>query len=139
MEFPQELSGQLSALTDALDDPGTDLEAMLAVLVDDLTAAVPSYLGLIMTMHLGDDLVMLTAIDADRAAAAGASLQMPLDPLVGAGPGSKVVFYAGTAGAFVDLAADAFRAHGQEGQVVLDGHRTIPPPLNSGCAGSTAP
>ena len=36
MDFPRALSRQLSALTDALDDPGTDLQAVLAVLVDDL-------------------------------------------------------------------------------------------------------
>ena len=46
MNFPASLSQQLSDLTDALDDPGTDLQAILALLVDDLTAAVPSFLGL---------------------------------------------------------------------------------------------
>ena len=52
MEFPASLSAQLSELTDALDDPGTDLQAILAVLIDDVTAAVPSFLGLIMTLRL---------------------------------------------------------------------------------------
>ena len=44
MEFPASLRAQLSELTDALDDPGTDLQAILDVLIDDLTLAVPSFL-----------------------------------------------------------------------------------------------
>ena len=45
--------------------PGTDLQAVLAVLVDDLTVAVPSFLGLTMTLRLGGDPITLTAIDED--------------------------------------------------------------------------
>ena len=39
------LTDQLDALTAALDDPGTDLQTILEVLVDDLSAAVSSFLG----------------------------------------------------------------------------------------------
>ena len=46
------LTQQLGDLTITLDDPGTDLKAMLDVLSDDLTAAVPSYLGLTLTLQL---------------------------------------------------------------------------------------
>lgn len=134
MDVPRALSEQLSALTDALDDPGTDLQAVLAVLVDDLRAVVPSFLGLRMTLRLGGDPITLTAIDADRETAASASLQLPLDELAGAGPDSVVVFYAGSPGAFVDLAVDTRRAYGLDGQVVLDSH-LIPATDASGVTG----
>lgn len=122
MEFPASLSAQLSALTDALDDPGTDLEAILAVLIDDLTAAVPSFLGLRMTLKLAGEPVTLTAIDPLDVRAARSSLQLPLDPLAGAGPDSIVVFYARDVDAFALLAAETRRVYGLDGQVRLDQH-----------------
>lgn len=124
MDFPASLSQQLSDLTDALDDPGTDLQAILAVLIDDLTAAVPSFLGLAMTLRVDGESVALTAIEAGALRAARSSLQLPLDPMAGAGPGSGVVFYARDADAFAELAADARRLHGVDGQVLLD--RNLP-------------
>ena len=127
MDFPRPLSEQLDALTNALEDPGVDLRAVVAALADDVTAAVPSFLGLTMTLLLDGHPVTVTAIDADLAAAAGASLKLPLDPLAGAAPGSSVVFFAGRPGAFVDLAADTRYAYGLDGDVVLDGHLTTFP------------
>ena len=122
MEFPASLSAQLSELTDALDDPGTDLQAILAVLIDDVTAAVPSFLGLRMTLRLAGEPVTLTAVDPGTVGTARSSLQLPLDPLAGAGPGSVVVFYARAADAFVELAADTRRVYGLDGQAQLDRH-----------------
>jgi hypothetical protein len=142
------LSEQLSALTDALDDPGSDLPAILSVLVDDLTAAIPSFLGLTMTLELAHPFT-LAAMDATGADTARTSLQVPLDPrrslldaprqrsappVAGPGPGSSVTFYAATRGAFVDLAADAQLAWGLDGQVLLDQHLPIG---RDGPAGST--
>ncbi len=124
MDFRASLSQQLSDLTDALDDPGTDLQVILAVLVDDLTAAVPSFLGLTMTLRVDGESVALTAIEAGAVRAARSSLQLPLDPMAGAGPGSAVVFYARDVDAFAELAADTRRLHGVDGQVVLD--RNLP-------------
>ena len=46
------MTQQLGDLTITLDDPGTDLKATLDVLSDDLTAAVPSYLGFTLTLQL---------------------------------------------------------------------------------------
>ncbi len=62
MDFPYALCRHLGALTDARDDPRTDLQAVLAVLADDLTAVVPSFLGLSMTLHLDGDPITLTAV-----------------------------------------------------------------------------
>ena len=47
----------------------------------DVTAAVPSFLGLTVTLQLRGRPVTVTAIDADLAAFAGASLELPLGPL----------------------------------------------------------
>jgi hypothetical protein len=135
MEFPRALSEQLSALTDALDHPGTDLQAVLAVLVDDLMIAVPSFLGLTLTLRLGGDPITLTAIDADRAATAGASLQLPLDHLAGAGPDSVAVFYAASPGAFVEMAAETRRTYCLDGQVVMDSHLANPATGVAGLSG----
>jgi len=122
MEFPTSLSAQLSELTDALDDPGADLQAILTVLVDDLTAVVPSFLGLRMTLRLAGEPVTLNAVEPAAVKAARSSLQLPLDPLAGAGPGSVVVFYARDVDAFTVLAADTRRLYGFNGQVQLDRH-----------------
>ncbi|HZM67992.1 MAG TPA: hypothetical protein VFC16_17005 [Nakamurella sp.] len=139
MIFSDALTEQLSTFTVALDDPGTDLQTILEVLADDLSAAVSSFLGLRMTLQLGGIPVTLTAIDTDPALAAGASLALPLAPMTGAGTGGTVVFYARNRGAFVDLAADIRRVPGPGGRVVLDGHLpdTSDPSQRPGITGLT--
>ena len=122
MTFSDALTAQFNALTAALDDPGTDLETILDVLVDDLSAAVSSFLGLRMTLQLDGVPVTLTAMDAGLAVTAGASLTLPLGRSTDEGPGGTVVFYARHPGAFVDLAADLQRVHDPDGQVYLDDH-----------------
>lgn len=127
MDTPKPMSTQLEALTNALEDPRVDLQAVVAALATDVTAAVPSFLGLAMTLLLDNHPVTVTAIDTDVADAAGASLRLPLEPIAGAAPGSFVVFYAGRPGAFVDLAADTRYAYSLDGAVVLDGHLAAEP------------
>ena len=119
MDFPHDVTDQFDVLTDALEDPDTDLRTALAFLVDDLRAAIPSVLGLTATITDAWDTVTLTS---DLPAAAAASLHLPLDKLTMAGPGSTATFYAARPGAFVDLAADIRYAYGLDGQVVIDGH-----------------
>jgi len=115
-----------------LDDLGTDLQAILAVLIDDVTVAVPSFLGLRMTLQVAGEPVTVTAIGPTAARTARSSLHLPLDPLDGAGPGSVVVFYAGNADAFAELARDSRQLDEPDGQVLLDQH--LP-----GGAAATAP
>jgi hypothetical protein len=131
------LDDQLAALTAVLDDPGTDLHTILDVLVDDLSAAISSFLGLTVTLRSEWFPVTLTAIDPDLALAARTSLALPLGRLVGAGPGGTIVLYAGNPGAFVDLAADLQRVPGRDGRVVLDGDLpgTSDPPRKPGVTG----
>ena len=126
MEFPIVLARHLSALTEALDNPGTDLQAVLAVLADDLRGAVSSFLGLTMTVYASGAPITLAAVDPRDALGAGATLLVPLDPL-GAPAGSTVLFYAANPGSFVDLGADTRNLFGLDGQVVIDGHLATDP------------
>ncbi len=121
MEFPHVLCDQLAELSEALAEPGTDLQAILAVLIDDITAAVPSFLGLTMTLQIDGGPVTLTATDPDLAARANASIKLPVGPIAG-GPAGTIIFYAHDPGAFTDLATSTRRAFNLDGQVVLDGH-----------------
>jgi hypothetical protein len=140
MDVPASLSQQLSDLTDALDDPGIDRQAVLAALVRRLSAAIPSFVGLTMTLRVAGEPVTLTAIEPEDLRRARSSLQLPLDPLAGAGPDSAVVFYARDVGAFADLAAETGRLHGTDGQVLLDGQLppapTDPPPVRDDPTGT---
>ena len=127
MEFPHVLSRDLAALTEALDNPGTDLQAVLAVLTDDLRTAVSSFIGLTMTVEVDGNQVTLTTLDSSRARTAGASLQLPLDVFGAGDTRGTVLFYAAHPGAFVDLAADSRRVLSLDGQVRIDGHLTADP------------
>jgi hypothetical protein len=118
MEIPAALAADLKALTDALDEPGTDLETLLHVFGADTRRAVDSYLGLTMTLIIDDFPVTLTTMDPVDVAT---SLRLPLNALCDVGPGSELVLYADKPGAFVDLAADLSFALGlTEGVVTLD-------------------
>ena len=128
MEFSATLVADLKSLTDALDQPGTDLEALLRGLADDARRAVRSYLGLKMTLIVDGHQVTLTAMDelANPGDIATTAL-LPLPALIDAEPGSVIVFYAGKAGAFVDFAADlSFTLGLRLDVIVLDEHLTPP-------------
>lgn len=140
MDIPHHLSARLAELSGALDEPGTDLQAMLAVLIDDLMTAVPSFLGLTMTLPTDDgDEVTLNFLPPVLAGAVSTSLLLPLDALGVSGPGGTIVFYAARPGAFVDLAADTRFAYGLDGQVSLDEHLPSAdnPAASSGVFGHT--
>jgi len=111
----------LPRLTNALDDPATDLTDLVASLHEAFLVAVPSGLGLAMTIAVSPDEVTVSTLDgsADRAAT---SLRVPLGGWTDLGPGSGVVFYAATGGALVDLAADLGWLLDLRDDVVLDGH-----------------
>ena len=142
VDIPDDLIAPLAELTGALGEVGTDRQAMLAVLIDDLVTAVPSFLGLTMTIpQTGNDAagVTLNFLPPELAEAVGTTLLVPLDALGVSGPGGTVVFYAARPGAFVDLAADTRVAYGLDGQVTLDQHLPSPdiPAVPSGMSGHT--
>ncbi|MET3808216.1 hypothetical protein ABIB25_005245 [Nakamurella sp. UYEF19] len=93
-------------------------------MTDDITATVPSFLGLIVTIFLGDDAVTLSTLDSPTAET---SLLVTVATPRG-GPACEVVLYAGHRGAFLELAADSRAVFGDAGQVIVDGH--LPPPTN---------
>lgn len=98
------LTERLSVLTMSLDSPGADLQAVLDVLTDDLRAAIPSFLGLTVTLDQVGGPVTLTAVNLDLALAAEASLEIPLDAINGSATGGTMVCYARQSGSFVTLA-----------------------------------
>ena len=123
------LAEDLDALTEALGDPALDLRSVLKVLSDDLTAAVPTFLGLILTLDYDERDVTIMSFAARTAAFAKASLWWPLMVTGGALPRGNVVFYASAEDAFFDLAEDAGWMFIPDGQAVVDGH--LPPPAGA--------
>ena len=121
MDFPSRLTDQLDALSVALESSGDDLQAILTVLTDDLTAAIPSYVGLSLTVFVGGDPITVDAMNSHPAAA---SIFLPLASPPGRSDGNHIIFYARQPGAFAELAATSSAA-GLDGHVVLDRH--LPP------------
>ncbi len=137
MENSPALVEGLTLLSDALDDPISDLQAVLSVLTDDLAAAIPSYLGLTVTLHVQDDSVILSTLNPGHEDVR-ASLLLPLLP---AGPSEatgSVAFYSGTGGAFTDLADDAKWIFNLHGPPVLDAHLPAAGSAPGGIRGLTA-
>ena len=122
---------------DALNDLGSGAGTPGGSLYDftaALEAAVPSYLGLQLTIVEHDHPVTLTRIATDRTA--HTSLRLPLTALdPRSDPKSRVILYAATAGAFVDLAADlSYVLQEGDDRIVLDAD--LPPStLVSGTTG----
>ena len=133
MDIPVALASDLASLTAALGTPGTDLEALLAGLSESIRLAVPSCVGLSMTVVV--DGFPLTLATVDEVAEVAASMRLPLSALGVAGPGCVVVFYSANPGAFVDLAADAAFALGGD-HPVLDAD--LHPPVATGLGGLDA-
>ncbi len=127
MEFSRALVVQLAVLSEALSDPGIDLQEQLHELGQSVRTSVSSFLGLRMTVVVEDYPFTLTALEAGAdPTAVGASVAITLGAADRTATSSSVVFYAGTPGAFVDLAADAAKQHPSPGAVVLDAHLDDP-------------
>ncbi|MCW2527879.1 MAG: hypothetical protein JWM76_2739 [Pseudonocardiales bacterium] len=110
MDLSPQLTADLQSLTVALDQPGVDLRETVQSLMVQMGHAVPSYLGATVTLSTGGLLASFTVWPESSPQPGSASLRIPLDLLIGAEPGSDIVFYASAAGAFVDLAADLAHA-----------------------------
>lgn len=122
MDLVAALAADLAELSRAIGDPAVDLEADLLAVMTDVHNAVPSYLGLRLTMTVeGRRLSFATYADGAHPSATCSSLRLPLDSVAGTDGGSSMVFYAATPGAFVDLAADlAYALQLDPSDVVLD-------------------
>jgi hypothetical protein len=130
------LAAELEILTAALDQPGADVARSVRQLALNAAAGVTTYLGLSVLVGRSDPPFVFTAL-ADGVAAddIGTSLRVEL-PGVGDGGGRLTVavnLYAGSPGAFVDLAADlAWLTARPLSDFVLDQHLDIPTPSNTG-------
>lgn len=108
MKIGAALAADLSILTAALDEPGADVLHTLRQLSVDAQAAVPTYLGLSVTVDGSDPPFTFTTLEDATAADVRTSLWLTL-PGVGDGrasPSVALILYAGTPGTFVDLTAD---------------------------------
>lgn len=135
MEIAAALAAELGYLTAALDEPGADVGDSLRRLTAGATIAIPTFLGLSVTVVGSDPAFAFTAfVDGAGAGDVGTSLGLAL-PGVGARGLSPVVvvFYAGSPGTFVDLAADlAFLTARPLSDFALDQH--LPGPAEQACA-----
>ena len=106
MDFPTALLRDLLHLSSSVELDEDELGARLAALVAALRAAVTSYRGMFLTVVEGDQAISLSAFDSTEDGAITTSLRLPFAALApGFHVGSRVVFYAASPGAFVDLAA----------------------------------
>ena len=123
------MAAALAILTEALDEPGTDIAHSLHRLTLDAAAAVTSYVGLsVVVSHSDPPFTVTTLADGALAGDVCTSLHVLL-PGIGDGhdPVSvALILYAGTPGAFVDLAADLAWLTGRPlTEVTLDEHLTV--------------
>jgi hypothetical protein len=130
VEIAAALAADLAILTAALDEPGTDVADSLRQLTANATVAVPTFLGLSVTVHGNDPpFTFITWLEGVGTADVRASLRLTLPGIGGAGlrPPVAIVLYAGSRGTFVDLAADlAWLTARPLSDFVLDQH---PPDL----------
>lgn len=99
----------LSHLATALDDPGIDLDAQLALVLDHFSVAIPSLVGLTLTVTVDDCEFSVGAAvpSATEPGSVGSSLMIPLRGVLGpASTAPRLLLLASVPGALVDLAAD---------------------------------
>jgi hypothetical protein len=102
------LAADLGILTAALDEPGTDVAHSLCRLAADATAAVPTFLGLSVTVARSDPPFTFTAfVEGAGMGDVRTSLRLALSGVGDVGlPAVVLVLYAASPGTFVDLTAD---------------------------------
>lgn len=116
MKLSAVLAADLAMLTEALAEPGTDIEQTLHRLALDIAAVTTSFAGLTAAVDVGEvPTTITTLVDSVAPAEVVTSLRIPVSDR------AHLVLYASRAGAFVDLAADLGWLTGQPaGAFVLD-------------------
>ena len=136
MKISAALAADLGILTAALDEPGTDVLHTLHQLGVDAQAAVPTYVGLSMTVDGSDPPFTFTTLEDGTADNVRTSLRLTLQARVGDGraaPSVALILYAETPGTFVDLAADLAWLTGRPpSDLALDQHRSVPAGSDAG-------
>lgn len=131
MEIPPALAADLASLTQTLPDPDVDLHQLLSELARGVTLAVPSYLGMSLSVPTGADTDFRATVLAQSARHEDvrASLRWPLTALSGSRAAGILTFYASRPGAFADLVADLGGSrHLDPGALSLDADLTVPDP-----------
>jgi hypothetical protein len=135
MKIGAALAADLGILTAALDEPGADVLHSLHQLGVDAQAAVPTCLGLSVTVEGSDPPFTFTTLEDGAAGDVRTSLRLTL-PGVSAGrasPSVALTLYAGTPGTFVDLAADLAWLTGRPpSDFALDQHLSVPAGSDAG-------
>jgi len=121
MGLPADLVDDLTTLSDALDDPDINLPDVCGVLTTTFAAAIPGFLGLTVTVHIGDNPPLINTLSPRDRARVRTSLQLSLLPLGAATTTRSVAFYGGTPGAFLALADDVRWIFNLHGPAILDG------------------
>ena len=128
MEIGAALAADLGILTAALDEPGADVLHSLHQLGINAQAAVPTYLGLSITVDSSDPPFTFTTLEDGAAGDVRTSLQLILPGVRDgrASPAVTLTLYAGTPGTFVDLTADLAWLTGRPpSDFVLDQHLNV--------------
>jgi hypothetical protein len=107
------LAADLAMLSEALDEPGADIERTLSRLAGRAAAATPAFGGLTAAVLVDGRWMTITSlVDSASTADIVTSVRIPLRPL-GTALDAYVVMYATRLGALVDLAADLSWLTGQ--------------------------
>lgn len=108
MDVSTALRAHLADLADSIARDAELLYTPLTTLIDELRVAVPSYRGLQLTIvQTGQPVTLTDLLCVETDGEILTSLRVPLRVLGAAyEDGSRVILYAGTPGALVDLAAD---------------------------------
>ena len=140
MVLPTALLAHLHDLTVSIGDDDQDFDDTLLALTTALRSTATSYCGFQLTIVENEWQVTLAAFTDGHDVSAETSLRLPLGMVSPTVDGeSRVVFYAGVAGAFTDLAADLSHALGgvpvdqqlsaadnaDPGGPRVDGHRRV--------------
>ena len=141
MKIGAALAADLGILTAALDEPGADVLHSLCQLGVDAQAAVPSYLGLSVTVDGSDPPFTFTTVEDGTADDIRTSLRLTLSG-VGDGrpsPSVALILYAATPGTFVDLSADLAWVTGRPpSDFALDRHLSVSAGSDTGTSLRTA-
>ncbi len=135
MEIGAALAADLGILTAALDEPGADVLHSLQQLGVDAQAAVPTFLGLSVTVDGSDPPFTFTNLEDGAADDVRTSVRLTLPGVGGdrASPSVALTLYAGTPGTFVDLTADLAWLTGRPlSDFVLDQHLSVPDRSDTG-------
>jgi hypothetical protein len=138
VDLPASLLAHLHELMLSIGEDDQDLDDTLVALTTALRSTAASYCGLQLTIVEDRWSVTLTAF-SDGHGPVGTSLRLPLGLVSQVDGQSRVVFFAGTPGAFTDLAADLSHtlggipvkrpspaADGMDlGGTYVDGHRKV--------------